>query len=706
MAEPAATSSAAFQPWVPASEAPAELTFRAVALGSVLGIVFGAASVYLGLKVGLTTSASIPIAVMAITILKKLGNSTILENNVVQTTGSAGESVAAAVVFTIPALIFLGFPMRIPVTFLIALTGGVLGVLMMIPLRRYLIVKEHGALRFPEGTACAEILIAGEQGGTSARKIFFGIGLGSIFKLSTKLLGLFKDNVGRALSFYPGSRLECETSPELLAVGYIIGYETSVVMVAGGLLAALILGPMVVFFGSHLTEPLAPATTLIRDMDYAGLKDKYLRYIGAGAVAMGGVLGLVRAAPSIWDSLTASVKQLRGGSAGGVSVARTERDTPLTWVVGGSLAIVAFITVVPVFRMNVLGAALIVVFGFLFSVVSARITGLVGSSSCPLSGMTIAVVIGSCLIFLAVGWRGASYSYLALVVAAVVCIAISNAGTTAQDLKTGYLVGSTPRSQQAAILAGVLTSVLAIGWTTWALNASETKLTRLAAPVSVPAASITAAEDEKGPDGKTFAFVKVGAGDVASLETGNYLVDRTTGTAVFRRVDGIGSRNFPAPQANLMAVLISGLLDQKLPWGLVLIGAAIAVFIELLTGHSLTFAVGVYLPLSTTMPIFIGGLVRKFADKRYGRAPDDASESEGTLLSSGLIAGGALVGVLVAFLHFPVFGLGFDEEFDLPMKIALGPRFWPGLFGSDVLPIVAFAGLGYLLFRGAKAKKA
>ena len=706
MAEPAATSSAAFQPWVPASEAPAELTFRAVALGSVLGIVFGAASVYLGLKVGLTTSASIPIAVMAITILKKLGNSTILENNVVQTTGSAGESVAAAVVFTIPALIFLGFPMRIPVTFLIALTGGVLGVLMMIPLRRYLIVKEHGALRFPEGTACAEILIAGEQGGTSARKIFFGIGLGAIFKLSTKLLGLFKDNVGRALSFYPGSRLECETSPELLAVGYIIGYETSVVMVAGGLLAALILGPMVVFFGSHLTEPLAPATTLIRDMDYAGLKDKYLRYIGAGAVAMGGVLGLVRAAPSIWDSLTASVKQLRGGSAGGVSVARTERDTPLTWVVGGSLAIVAFITVVPVFRMNVLGAALIVVFGFLFSVVSARITGLVGSSSCPLSGMTIAVVIGSCLIFLAVGWRGASYSYLALVVAAVVCIAISNAGTTAQDLKTGYLVGSTPRSQQAAILAGVLTSVLAIGWTTWALNASETKLTRLAGPVSVPAASITAAEDEKGPDGKTFAFVKVGAGDVASLETGNYLVDRTTGTAVFRRVDGIGSRNFPAPQANLMAVLISGLLDQKLPWGLVLIGAAIAVFIELLTGHSLTFAVGVYLPLSTTMPIFIGGLVRKFADKRYGRAPDDASESEGTLLSSGLIAGGALVGVLVAFLHFPVFGLGFDEDLDLPMKIALGPRFWPGLFGSDVLPIVAFAGLGYLLFRGAKAKKA
>jgi putative OPT family oligopeptide transporter len=706
MAETDATPSPAFQPWVPARQSPAELTLRAVALGSVLGIVFGAASVYLGLKVGLTTSASIPIAVMAITILKKLGNSTILENNIVQTTGSAGESVAAAVVFTIPALIFLGFPMKIPVTFLIALTGGVLGVLLMIPLRRYLIVKEHAALRFPEGTACAEILIAGERGGTSARKIFFGIGLGAAFKLGTKLLGFFKDNVGRGFSFYPGSRLECETSPELLAVGYIIGYETSVVMVAGGLLAALILGPMVVFFGSQLTEPLAPATTLIRDMDYAALKDKYLRYIGAGAVAMGGILGLVRAAPAIWDSLAASFKQLRGGSSGGVAVARTERDTPLTWVLAGSLGIVVFITVVPVFRMNVLGAALIVVFGFLFSVVSARITGLVGSSSCPLSGMTIAVVIGSCLIFLAVGWKGAGYSYLALVVAAVVCIAISNAGTTAQDLKTGYLVGATPRAQQAAILAGVLTSVLAIGWTTWALNASETKITRLAAPTAVPAASIAAAEDESGPDGKMYAFVKVGAGDVVSLEPGNYLVDRTAGAAVFHRVDGIGNRNFPAPQANLMAVLISGLLDQKLPWSLILIGAAIAVFVELLTGHSLTFAVGVYLPLSSTMPIFIGGLVRRFADRKYGRVPDDASESEGTLLSSGLIAGGALVGVLVAFLHFPVFGLGFDENLDLPMKIALGPRFWPAAFHSDLVPLAAFAALAFLLFRGARAKRA
>lgn len=696
-----AAEAAPFTPYVPDDESPAELTFRAVLLGALLGIVFGAASVYLGLKVGLTTSASIPIAVMSITILKKLGNSTILENNIVQTTGSAGESVAAAVVFTIPALIFLGFPMKVPITFLIALTGGVLGVLMMIPLRRYLIVKEHAALRFPEGTACAEILIAGEKGGTSAKKIFQGIGIGAAFKLSTRLLALFKDQLVRPLPFYPGSRLECETSPELLAVGYIIGYETSVIMVAGSLLASLILSPMVVFFGSHLTTALAPATKLISEMSFGEIQKGYLRYIGAGAVAAGGVLGLVRAAPAIWDSLSASVRQLKGGLGGDApSIRRTERDTPLTWVVGGSLAIVAFITLLPVFRMNVLGAVLIVAFGFLFSVVSARITGLVGSSSCPLSGMTIAVVIGTCLIFLAVGWTGSGYAYLALVVGAIVCIAISNAGTTAQDLKTGHLVGSTPRSQQAAILAGVLTSVAAIGWTTFAINASGTKVTALPAPVPVPAASVAAAENVTGKDGQSYAFVKIAAGEVPSLEAGNYLVDRTTGAAISRRVDGIGTPGFPAPQANLMSVLISGLLDRKLPWDLILIGVAIALFIELMTGHSLTFAVGVYLPLSTTMPIFIGGLVRRLADRAYKRVPDDPGESEGTLWSSGLIAGGALVGVAVALLHF--LDLGFDDDTDLPMKVALGPRFWPGLFGSDVLPVLFFGGLGYLLFRGAR----
>ncbi len=369
---------------------------------------------------------------------------------------------------------------------------------------------------------------------------------------------------------------------------------------------------------------------------------------------------------------------------------RTERDTPITWVLGGSLAIVVFIAVVPVFRMNLIGAILIVVFGFLFSVVSARITGLVGSSSCPISGMTIAALIGTCLIFLAVGWSGSAYSYVALVVGAVVCIALSNAGTTAQDLKTGHLVGATPRAQQLAILIGVLTSVAAVGWTTYALNASRSKTQPLVLD---------------GPDGKEYRFVRVAAGDASRLEAGNYLVD-DAGTARFRRTDGIGSKDFPAPQASLMAVLINGLLDRKLPWDLVLIGVAIALFIELMVGHSLTFAVGVYLPLSTTMPIFIGGLVRKLADRAYKRVPDDPGESEGTLFSSGLIAGGALVGVLAALLHFDVFHLPFDEDLDLPTSIALGPRFWPGLFNSDIVPLVAFALLGWALFRGARERKA
>ena len=703
---PAPSRDREFVPYVADSTSLAELTFRAVLLGSILGIVFGAASVYLGLRVGLTTSASIPIAVMSITILKKLGRSTILENNIVQTTGSAGESIAAAVVFTIPALIFLGFPMKISITFLIALTGGVLGVLMMIPLRRYLIVKEHGTLRFPEGTACAEILIAGEKGGTSARKIFQGIGIGAAFKLATSLFGLFKARVGRGIPFFPGSQLECEAAPELLAVGYIIGYETSVIMVAGGLLAALILAPTIVFFGSKLSVPLAPATTLISGMDFGMLRDKYIRYIGAGAVAAGGVIGLVRAAPAIWDSLTASLKQLRQGAGAAESIKRTERDTPITWVLGGSLAIILFIAIVPVFRMNLLGAALIVVFGFLFSVVSARITGLVGSSSCPLSGMTIAVVIGTCLIFLAVGWTGSKYSYLALVIGAIVCIAISNAGTTAQDLKTGHLVGATPFAQQTAILAGVLTSVVAVGWTTYLVNDSGTKTIPVKAPVAVSTTALSNAEDVKGPDGRPYAFVRIGQGEARGLEAGNYLVDRSTGLVSAQRVDGIGGKTFPAPQANLMAVLINGLLDRKLPWDLILIGVAIALFIELLSGHSLTFAVGVYLPLSTTMPIFLGGLVRMLADRRYRRVPDDPAESEGTLWSSGLIAGGALIGVLVALLHFPQFHLPFDEDLELPLKLAIGPKFWPALFGpgwlGDLVPLLAFAGLGALLFRGAR----
>ncbi|MBS4027872.1 MAG: oligopeptide transporter, OPT family [Ignavibacteriales bacterium] len=693
-----------FRPYISPNDSPLESTFRALLLGSLLGIVFGAASVYLGLRVGLTTSASIPIAVMAITILKKLRGNTVLENNIVQTVGSAGESIAAAVVFTIPALIFLGFPLKMSITLLIALTGGCLGVLMMIPLRRYLIVKEHKNLRFPEGTACAEIIKAGEVGGTSAAKIFKGMGLGALWKGSSSLFGFWKPSVGKDFSFYPGSSFGMDIAPELMGVGYIIGWHTSLVMVGGGLLAAFVISPIIAFIGNVATTPIYPATKLISEMSTYEIWKNYIKYMGAGAVATGGIIGLVRAFPSIWESLSASIKQLvgeRSGNNHSQNILRTEKDIPISVVGIGVFALIIFIWLVPAFRVNILGALLIVVFGFLFSVVSARITGIVGSSSSPLSGMTIAVLMGTCLIFLAVGWTGQSYTYLALVIGAVVCIAISNAGTTAQDLKTGHLLGSTPSKQQLAILVGVVTSAAVVGITMLLLNESQSKEILVEKPFTPPAISLQRAEEMEGKDGKMYLLAKVV--NVEGVEPGNYLIDEQTKVAVYKRIDGIGGKELAAPQSNLMAVLISGLLEQKLPWGLIMIGASIALFMELIGFHSLTFAVGFYLPLSSTFPIFVGGIVRKLADKVYKRKPDDPEESEGTLLSSGIIAGGALLGVLGAFLNFiPGF---IDDETGLPMVLAIGYKYLRFAWDSDVLAIVVFGVLGWLLFKGAGDEK-
>jgi uncharacterized oligopeptide transporter (OPT) family protein len=670
-----------FKPYVSAEESPAEATLRAILLGAVLGIVFGAASVYLGLRVGLTTSASIPIAVMSITILKKLGHSTILENNIVQTVGSAGESIAAAVVFSIPALIFLGFALKGSLTLLIALTGGVLGVLMMIPLRRYLIVKEHGNLRYPEGTACAEILKAGESGGTSAAKIFKGIGIGALFKAMPTLFGFWNPVPGRNLAFYRGSSIGLDVSPELMGVGYIIGWQTSVIMVAGGLLSSFILGPLIAFAGQNAGLAIYPGTRLISEMSPDEIWRSYVKYIGAGAVATGGILGLFRAMPAIIDSLRASIKQLAGErfAKAGDGVKRTERDTPITVVAFGSLALIIFIWLVPTFRVNL---------------------RIVGSSSSPLSGMTIAVLMGTCLIFLLVGWKGAGYAYLALVIGAVVCIAISNAGTTAQDLKTGFLVGATPRAQQFGLLVGVVTSACVVGWTMLLLNGSRTSEVPVQ-PFAPPAISLQHAESIKATDGKNYLLARVT--DVQGIEPGNYLVDPQTNLALKRRVDGIGTRDLPAPQANLMAVLIGGLLEQRLPWGLIMIGVCVALFIELMGMHSLTFAVGVYLPLSSTLPIFVGGLVRKIADHLYKRTPDSMEESEGTLMSSGLIAGGALIGVLGAFLRFVKWIQFDDENTGLPITIAFAYKLLPALFSWHGLSVLMFGILGYLLYRGAAA---
>lgn len=721
-----------FRPHVPPDQSPAEFTIRSVFLGAVLGILFGAASVYLALKVGLTTSASVPIAVMSIAVLKKLGRSTILENNMVQTVGSAGESIASAVVFTVPALVLLDAPLDLGRTLLIALLGGVLGVLMMIPLRRYLIVQEHGNLRFPEGTACAEILKAGETGKSSARKIFLGLGAGALYKTCTHVFGIFKGTVSQNIDKFKGSSVGLESGPELMGVGYIIGFKTSVIMVGGSVLGSFVLGPMIAFFGADATHPVFPAEDkLISKMSPYDIWKYYVKYIGAGAVAAGGIIGLIRALPSIFGSVKASMTQIGamfGRVKKDIDIPRTDRDTPISVVLIGSAILIGLIWLIPIFHMPILGAILIVVFGFLFSAVSARITGMVGSSSCPLSGMTIAVLMGTCLLFLAVDWKGSDYWILALTIGAVVCVAISNAGTTAQDLKTGYLVGATPKYQQMGLLIGVVSSALVVGFTVIALNAARAKDELLDKKFSVDAAAVAKAGDihtnwkpaaETAPGAaldlkKTYKMAWFPLDKDTNRKAGNYLIDPASNEAVFYRRDAIGN-GFEAPQATLMATLIRGLLDQKLAWGLIGIGVAIAVFIELLGLHSLTFAVGVYLPLSSTLPIFVGGVVRWIADKIYKREPDAIEETEGTLYSSGLIAGGAIVAVIAAMLGLGVeFGYDFDvgafsdidpDENTLPRAIAFGPKLMPAAFSSPIPTLVAFALLGYLLFRQARDPK-
>ena len=670
-------------------------------LGAVLGIVFGAASTYLALRVGLTTSASVPIAVLAIWALRRRREQrAILEHNVVQTTGSAGESVAAAVVFTVPALVFLGYPLEIGVTTLIALTGGLLGVLMMVPLRRYLIVKEHGVLRYPEGKACAEILQAGEEGGTSASKVFVGLGIGALFKAFQAFLGGVKGTLAHEFHRFRGAAVECDFAPELMGVGYIIGYRTSVMMVSGSLLASFILIPMIALVGADLATPLEPARTLIRDMTPYDLWNSYVRHIGAGAVATGGIFALVRALPAIGASLGASAKSLTGSFGNQAAVERTDRDTPMPLLLAGSLAIVVAIWLIPAFQMKLLGALLILVLGFLFSVVSSRITGEVGSSSCPLSGMTIGVLMATCGLFLAVGWEGSGYSRLALMVGAVVCIAISNAGTCSQDLKTGYLVGATPVRQQVALLIGVLTSVVVVGWTAYLLNAAEVKETPVAAAFVVPAALLERTQEIEGKDGREYHYVRLVGADLPEGQAeGTYLVDPSTREARFQRTEGIGTGTFKAPQAKLMSTVIDGLLTHRLPWNLILLGVAIAMFMELLGVRSLTFAVGVYLPLASTLPVFLGGLVRKLADKLYRREPDAEDEKEGTLYSSGLIAGAAILGIGSAALRFLP---ATDDDGHHP---AIAWLKGSALYSSSLFGVALIALLGWLMFRGAAPAK-
>jgi putative OPT family oligopeptide transporter len=650
-----------FKPYVPDEKIVPEFSIKAIILGSLFGIIFGAATVYLALKAGLTVTASIPIAVLAIAVFKRIGQSTILENNIVQTIGSAGESIASGVVFTIPALIFLASGEKFFTYFNIfslALLGGILGVLFMVPLRRSLIVKEHGNLPYPEGTACADVLIAGEKGGSLAGKVFAGLGIAFAYKSLMSILGLWKDTptiqAGRDSGF-PNASVSAEITPEYLGVGYIIGPRIAGVLVAGGVLSYLVLIPLISIIGDGLPTFLKPGVgdKLIHDMSPSEIRLGYVRFIGAGAVAAGGLITLIRTLPTIIAAFRDSFKSLADMRAG-VAPARTEREIPITYVILGSLVLVIIVALLPQLPGDtivgkLLMGGLVVVFGFFFVTVSSRIVGLIGTSSNPISGMTIATLMATCLIFVGLGWNGEGYQALALAVGSIVCIAAANAGATSQDLKTGYIVGATPLYQQIGLIIGVAVSTLVIGLTLQALDSSQ----------------------------------------------------QFQGVA-----HAIGTEKLPAPQATLMATIIKGLLARDLPWGLVFVGAFISIVVELCGVRSLSFAVGAYLPLSTTAPIFIGGAIRALVDKMTG-VREESEVSSGMLYSTGLVAGGSLTGVLIALLSGVEKTAPDGHKVSLIQYVidAVGIHGWEK-YGAvaDLIGIAFFAGLCLLLLRAGRQK--
>jgi len=734
----------AVKPYIPASADLPELTWRALIMGTVLGMVFGASSLYLVLKVGLTVSASIPVAVIAITLFglaKKMGGreSTILENSITQTAGSAGESLAFGLGCTMPAIMILGFDLEISRVMLVGVLGGLLGILMMIPMRRTMIVDQHRELKYPEGTACAEVLkaaatetsraAAGEvrdadsDEAKDARRrafiIFGGFGLGLLYKVLNISLKLWKDTVNFIFDApLKSGSAGAEISPELLGVGYIIGPRIAMIMAGGGVLSYLLLIPMIKFFGDALTVPVAPGTMLIRDMSPDDVRSAYVLYIGAGAVAAGGLISLVRSLPTIWNGLKGGLAGI--GKASNVDTSlRTEQDMPLKWVVIGCLGIIAVITFATPLHMNVLGALLILVFGFLFSTVSSRLTGEVGSSSNPISGMAVATLLFTCLIFLVMGWTGGRYYVTALSVGAIVCIAASNAGTTSQDLKTGFLVGSTPKLQQYAILAGALASALILGPILLKLNDAGTvyvPAAQVAPHIRTDASKLTESAQLQGPQAASdHATYKVWQKtDTVGGPAGKYLV-RADGSLAWlvdpgingqyhTRPDGTEVKKFDAPKAVLMSYIIKGILDHQLPWTLVLFGVMVAVVLEMSGVASLAFTVGVYLPLVSTLPIAIGGIIRWMVDRRNSGLPQyqglneeelqaAGDRSSGTLLASGYIAGGALAGIIIAITAGVM--TGFDDAMNKWAEAA--NPFFAGA-GADLLSILPYAAICVLLY--------
>ncbi|QNI37190.1 OPT family oligopeptide transporter [Edaphobacter albus] len=672
------TTRPTFSPFVPATESRPEFTVRALLLGAFFGIIFGAVTVYVGLKAGLTVAASIPISVLSISILRALAKAfrlrdvSILENNIVQTTGNAGQSIASGVIFTLPALIFLGFDLESSRIFALALFGGWLGVLFMIPLRRQLIVEEHGSLTYPEGTACADVLMAGERGGSFASRVFLGLGLGSLYTLfqNDNLFGLFPSTPNYSPDLgeqhlLKGGAIRADVTSEYLGVGYIIGARVAAVMLAGGVFSWLVLMPAIYFFGSHLSTPLYPGTMLIRDMSPSELWITYVRPMGAGAVACSGLITLLRTAPTILAALaegfrsigrksdTDSSGQPREASA---RPARTERDLPWSVVIGGSVLLVLLLWIFLQFKpvpgaqvgalANLAASLLVVVFGFLFVTVSARIVGIVGSSASPVSGMTIATLMATAAIFLVKGWTAPAFGALAITVGGIVCIAASNAGDTAQDLKTGYLIGATPWKQQIAIMIGVIISVFSIGTTLNAMNKGLESFQSMSQPIAIDLSHLPDGVQNQGNftrDHITLtdtsssnhsertgarSYILLNSIGSSVLADGKYLYSPSTHQIEIQWVQGIGSEKAAAPQGRLMATVINGILSRKLPWSLVLLGVALVIMVELLGIRSLTLAVGAYLSIGTTLAIFVGGVIRWMVDRAVQKHHERNAEAE------------------------------------------------------------------------------
>lgn len=673
-----------FQPFVSPQTIMKELTVKSIMLGSLFGVIFGAATVYLALKAGLTVSASIPIAVIAITLGRKFFKTTILENNIIQTTGSAGESIAAGVAFTLPGFLFLSSPdsasyFNYLTILILAIVGGMLGTLLMVPLRKALIVNEHDTLPYPEGTACGDVLKAGEKGGDFAKTAFWGLGVAFSYAILQKILHVIAETpywiTQQTNKFFPSAKLSGEITPEYLGVGYIIGPRIAGVLVAGGVLSWLVLIP--------LLSSVVPADTIAIQLNKLGYladiaKDggkggwnaathtfndysaaiyyAFIRQIGAGAVAAGGIITLIKTVPTIVKSIKGSVNSIKNNAGETNSVLRTERDLSLKIVGIGSLALVALIAILPQvpgdsILQKLLIGLLVLIFGALFVTVSSRIVGLIGSSNNPISGMTIATVMGTSLIFIAVGWTGETYEPLVLVVGGMICIAAANAGATSQDLKSGYIVGATPRNQQIALFIGAIVSSIVIGITI------------------------------------------------------KYL-DKPNSEMIAQGINhAIGTEKYPAPQATLMATLIKGILSFNLDWQFVFVGVFVAVVMELCGIRSLSFAVGAYLPLSTTLPIAIGGAIKGLVDRKKKKEgtetnPEEDELGKGSLFATGLVAGGAVAGVVIAFI------VGSDSGEKLMQKISLESGISSAI-GENMyylLGVLFFAAMGWILYKTAMKK--